>query len=66
MANEIAANIDHVTLTAGDHSRFCRIRPSAKEGLQVLQSMVVNPIVKSAISIIISAGDAISNRVCGA
>lgn len=66
MANEIAANIDKVTLAAGDHSRFCEIWPKVKEGLQILQGMIVNPIVKGAIGLIITAGDAIINRVCGA
>jgi hypothetical protein len=44
---------------------FCEAWPSAKIGLELLADVVKNPFVKSAIKLVISAGDAIATSICG-
>lgn len=59
-------NVNYVTLegTSSDHSKFCKNWPLAKQGLELLLAIVKNPIVKGAIRLIISAGDAIAGNIC--
>lgn len=65
--NEIMSNRNNISLdipVAGE-GKFCEIWPKAKEGLQLLQSIVKNPIAKAAIAVVIAAGDAVAKTVCG-
>ncbi|MBK6773323.1 MAG: hypothetical protein IPG78_14600 [Ignavibacteria bacterium] len=43
---------------------FCSAWPPAKQGLELLRSIVTNPIAKGAISLVIAAGDAVSSQIC--
>lgn len=44
---------------------FCAGWPATKNGLEIAQAMVKNPIVKMIVGICIALGDGISNRICG-
>lgn len=44
---------------------FCQAWPAAKGGLELLANLVKNPFVKSAIRLVITAGDAIAGSICG-
>lgn len=48
-----------------NQNQFCTIWPSAKQGLELLQQLIRNPIAKGAISVVIAAGDAVSKTICG-
>lgn len=57
-----------ITLTEaarGQNNRFCELWPSAKQGLVLLRDFIKNPIVKATVTVIISAGDAVSSQICG-
>jgi len=43
---------------------FCSSWPAAKTALEAIRAIVKNPIVKTAVGIIIAAGDGLSNRIC--
>ena len=65
---EILANAGNISLEqadAGVQSKLCSIWPTVKEGLEILSTVVKNPIVKVVISTVITAGDAIVGQVCG-
>jgi len=68
--DEILLNAGDITLEQNaaadaDASRnFCTAWPLAKPGLEILRDLIKNPIAKAAIGIVISAGDAVSSRVC--
>ena len=65
-AKEIVANHNDITLTPAANTsknEFCKLWPPAKQALELLQSMVKNPIAKAAIGIVIAAGDAISKSI---
>ena len=64
MAKFNAKDITLVSAPAAQKNRFCEIWPNAKSGLEVLQSIVKNPIAKAAIGIVITAGDAVASRIC--
>jgi hypothetical protein len=66
-AQEIVSNSKNISLenVADGKGEFCKLWPSVKTGLQMLQSLVKNPIAKGAIGIVIAAGDAVSKEVCG-
>ncbi len=64
--NEIIQNSKDISLVnvGQAKSEFCKIWPNAKNGLEVLISVVKNPIAKLAISTAIAAGDAVSKNIC--
>ena len=64
--NQIVQNSRDITLVNVDQGKteFCKIWPQAKEGLDVLQGIIKNPIAKAAIGIVIAAGDAVSKNIC--
>ncbi|MGZ3873666.1 MAG: hypothetical protein ACXVJD_12160 [Mucilaginibacter sp.] len=57
-------NISLVPASAEDHSKLCDIWPTVKEGLEILERLIRNPIVKGIINTVISAGDAIIGQIC--
>lgn len=60
-------NVKDISLKANatEKSKFCELWPPAKVGLQALATIVKNPVVKGAIQLIITAGDAIAKTICG-
>ncbi len=44
-----------------DRSKFCQIWPKVREGLEILQKVVKNPVLKLAVQALIEVGD----RFCG-
>ena len=58
-ANEIS-----LTGTQLEQQNFCSLWPNVKSGLQVLITIVKNPIAKGAIQVVLTAGDAVSSRIC--
>jgi hypothetical protein len=64
--NEIMSNRKNISLNvpAAGQGKFCELWPKAKEGLELLQSIVKNPIAKAAIAVVIAAGDAVVKTVC--
>jgi hypothetical protein len=65
---EIISLRNNITLektTEASQGKFCEIWPKAKEGLELLQKVIKNPIAKLAIEIVIAAGDAVSKKICG-
>ncbi|MBC7935814.1 MAG: hypothetical protein H7Y86_10735 [Rhizobacter sp.] len=63
MITENAGDISMVS-AAGSKNKFCDLWPNAKTGLELLQGIIKNPIVKVSIGVIIAAGDAVASRVC--
>ncbi|HWZ13591.1 MAG TPA: hypothetical protein VNW95_00030 [Mucilaginibacter sp.] len=64
---EILKNANNISLEKAafeSQGKFCELWPTVKEGLQLLEGFIKNPIVKASIEVLISAGDAISSRVC--
>jgi hypothetical protein len=59
-----AKDISLVAAPAGEKNKFCEIWPNAKTALQLLQSVVKNPVVKVMIGGVIAAGDAVASRIC--
>ena len=59
-----AKDISLVSAPAGSKNKFCEVWPAAKTGLELLQSIVKNPIAKAAIGIVVAAGDAVSSKIC--
>lgn len=59
-----AKNISLVLPKGTSRTGFCEIWPTAKTALGLLKDMVKNPALKVIIGTIISAGDAVSSRVC--
>ena len=45
--------------------KFCQLWPQARTGLELLQGIIKNPIAKGAIGVVIAAGDAVSQSICG-
>ena len=45
--------------------KFCEVWPTAKIGLQLLQDVIKNPVVKVIINTVIAAGDAVAAKICG-
>lgn len=43
---------------------FCTLWPNAKQALEMLETMVKNPVVKFSIRSIIAAGDFVYGRIC--
>jgi len=62
---QIVANSNNITLTTQSSNQFCSIWPSVKQGLQLLESLIKNPIAKGAIGLVIAAGDAVAKQICG-
>lgn len=68
--DEIILKADDITLEqegvaeADGGKNFCTAWPLAKPGLEILRDIIKNPIAKAAIGIVISAGDAVSSKVC--
>lgn len=61
---ENAGDIALETSAAADSNKFCSVWPSAKAGLEILQSILKDPIAKAAIGIAIAAGDAVAKKIC--
>ncbi|MVN23275.1 hypothetical protein [Mucilaginibacter arboris] len=65
---EILNNANSISLepaaTEGNQSELCKIWPTAKQALEILQGLIKNPALKVIISTIIAAGDAIIGKVC--
>lgn len=64
--NEIVKDSNNITLenSAVHQKKFCTIWPQCKQGLEMLRDIIKNPIAKGAVNIVISAGDAVSGKVC--
>ena len=62
----ITENADDISMTSatGSKNKFCELWPNAKTGLELLQSIIKNPIVKVSIGVIIAAGDAVASKIC--
>ena len=45
-------------------NKFCEVWPTAKVGLQLLQDVIKNPVVKVIINTVIAAGDAVATKIC--
>lgn len=58
-------NISLEKTTEAAQGKFCEIWPKAKEGLELLQKVIKNPVAKAAIGIVIAAGDAVAKNLCG-
>ena len=60
-------NANDITLTGSqsNQQKFCQAWPSVKTGLKLLVEIIKNPIAKAAIQIVVTAGDAISKKICG-
>ena len=64
---EISKNVDSISLdetALAGQSKLCQLWPTVEEGLQVLEGLIKNPIVKVSIEAIIAAGDAIIGKIC--
>jgi hypothetical protein len=64
---QISKNVDNISLdetALAGQSELCKIWPTVNEGLQVLEGIIKNPIVKVSIEAIIAAGDAIIGKIC--
>jgi hypothetical protein len=65
-STQIVADSKNISLTSdAKNAGFCTVWPSAKEGLQLLEAIIKNPIAKGAIGIVIAAGDAVAKEICG-
>jgi hypothetical protein len=66
-SQDIVKNSGDITLVnpAVLKGEFCKLWPDVKTGLNLLQSIIKNPIAKGAIGLVIAAGDAVSKQVCG-
>lgn len=65
---EISANVNNISLAPAvtdEHNKLCTIWPTVKEGLEILASVIKNPVVKVVIGTVIAAGDAIIGKICG-
>jgi hypothetical protein len=65
---EIIHHYDDITLAKSSEAtqgKFCEIWPKVKEGLELLQKIIKNPIAKAAVGIVIGAGDAVAKNLCG-
>ena len=60
-------NAKDITLVGSqsNQQKFCQAWPTVKTGLELLLGIIKNPIAKGAVQIVISAGDAISKKICG-
>lgn len=66
-SQQILDNADNISLTPAateGHSKLCDIWPTVKEGLEILKSLLKNPVLQVVISSIIAAGDAIIGKIC--
>ena len=66
-SQHILENADSISLTPAateGHSKLCDIWPTVKEGLEILKSLLKNPVLQVVIGSIIAAGDAIIGRIC--
>lgn len=69
-SEQITSKADDITLESAPVSgpaaatTFCDLWPSARQGLDMLKSMIKNPIAKGSISVVIAAGDAVASRKC--
>lgn len=63
--SEILSNVESISLNkkADDNAKLVTIWPTVKIGLNLLQSIIKNPIVKYTIAGIIAAGDAIIGKI---
>jgi len=59
-----AKDISLVAAPAGEKNKFCEIWPNAKVALNLLQSVIKNPVLKVIIGTVISTGDAVAARIC--
>jgi hypothetical protein len=61
----VSVNLDAKAANGQDAKTiFCKGWPAAKMVLDAIKAMLPNPAVKIVIGIIISAGDALSGRIC--
>ena len=66
-SQHILKNADNISLTPAateGHSKLCDIWPTVKEGLEILKSLLKNPVLQVVIGSIIAAGDAIIGKIC--
>lgn len=66
-SQDILNNADNISLTPAateGHSKLCDIWPTVKEGLEILKSLLKNPVLQVVIGSIIAAGDAIIGKIC--
>lgn len=66
--NPILTDAKNISLNlpkGSSRTGFCEIWPTAKTALNLLKDIIKNPALKVIIGTIISAGDAVSSRVCG-
>lgn len=66
-SEHILKNADKISLTPAateGHSKLCDIWPTVKEGLEILKSILKNPVLQVVIGSIIAAGDAIIGKIC--
>jgi hypothetical protein len=59
-----AKDISLVAPKAASKNKFCEIWPGTKTALELLQSIIKNPIAKGAIGIVIAAGEAVATKIC--
>ncbi len=66
ISKAIEAKKDDITLSNIDAKKadFCSVWPQARMGLEMLKDLIKNPIAKAAVGIVISAGDAVSSKIC--
>lgn len=64
-AEQIVEQRNNISLITESSNQFCQAWPSVKQGLLLLEGIIKNPIAKGAISLVISAGDAVSAKICG-
>lgn len=65
---EILDNADNITLEAAaiekNQSKLCEIWPIAKQALEILKSLVKDPLSKIIIDGIIKVGDVVIGKIC--
>ena len=64
--DQIIQNSKNISLagTGEEKNKFCTVWAEVKIGLELLQSILKNPIAKAAIGIVIAAGDAVAKETC--
>jgi hypothetical protein len=58
------AEANKISLEATSAPEFCRLWPTVKTGLELLQGLLKNPVLKAIVGTIIGAGDAVASRIC--
>lgn len=65
---EILANADNISLEPAalenNQSELCKIWPIAKQALEVLKTLLKDPLTKLIIEGLIATGDAVTRKIC--